>query len=200
VATTALSTAQLDEILTAQLAVAWAGEAGIDNPRLGWWQTALDEEFGGHDLFDRLLPRTGRWAALVGARRAAIAHDRWLRRQNASEPDTLRTLFHFGFAVDEQLDDRLRDLHLGGAAPHEALRGLVELLGPLDPASPHERRSFDAGRFAEWCDGHDGQGHKVTAIGRQVTDAPPAALASRLVAALAPLADAYPLPYARSAA
>ena len=41
---------EIDLILTAQLAVAWAGEKGEDR-RLGWWQTDLVSESGGNDLF-----------------------------------------------------------------------------------------------------------------------------------------------------
>jgi hypothetical protein len=72
------SAATLDMILTAQLAVAWAGEAG-DPPRLKWWRTDLASEFGGEDLFKRLLPHTWRWAVLEGAREAA-------RRRDADPP------------------------------------------------------------------------------------------------------------------
>jgi hypothetical protein len=46
--------------LTVQLVVGWAGEAG-ENPRLGWWNTDLASEFGGEDLFRRLLPNSWRW-------------------------------------------------------------------------------------------------------------------------------------------
>ena len=35
-----LSSATIDAILTAQLAVAWAGEGG-EEPRLKWWRTDL---------------------------------------------------------------------------------------------------------------------------------------------------------------
>ena len=55
-----LTTTELDFLLTAQFSVAFAGEGG-ESPRLGWWRTDLVSEFGGHDLFQRLLPAT--WAA-----------------------------------------------------------------------------------------------------------------------------------------
>lgn len=64
------TTRDLDTLLIAQLAVAWAGEGG-EEPRLGWWRSDLVSEFGGHDLFQRLLPHTWEWAALQGAREAA---------------------------------------------------------------------------------------------------------------------------------
>ncbi|PKN53851.1 MAG: hypothetical protein CVU56_29675, partial [Deltaproteobacteria bacterium HGW-Deltaproteobacteria-14] len=54
----------LDAVLTLQLAVAWAGEADTDPPRLPYWRTALSDPFGGEDLLRRLAPRTWRWAVL----------------------------------------------------------------------------------------------------------------------------------------
>jgi hypothetical protein len=41
-----LPLSDLDAALTAQFAVAWAGETG-EEPRLGWWRTDLVSEFGG---------------------------------------------------------------------------------------------------------------------------------------------------------
>ena len=61
---------ELDAALTAQLVVAWAGEGG-EEKRLGWWRCDLVSEFGGQDLFQRLLPSTWTWAVLQGAREAA---------------------------------------------------------------------------------------------------------------------------------
>lgn len=52
-----------DSILTAQFVVGWAGEKG-DEPRLGWWRCDLVSEYGGQDLFERLLPHTWQWAVL----------------------------------------------------------------------------------------------------------------------------------------
>lgn len=60
----------LDGILTLQLAVAWAGEAG-EEPRLRWWRTDLAGEFGGRDLFERLQNLV---AALVNAARTLFAY------------------------------------------------------------------------------------------------------------------------------
>ena len=70
--------AELDALLTAQIAVAWAGEGG-DEPRLGWWRTDLVDEYGGEDLFARLLPHTARWAVLQAVREAARRTDARLR-------------------------------------------------------------------------------------------------------------------------
>ena len=60
----------IDRALTSQLVVAWAGETGEEH-RLGWWRSDLVSEYGGVDLFRRLLPSTWRWAVLQGAREAA---------------------------------------------------------------------------------------------------------------------------------
>ena len=48
---------EIDRLLTVQIAVAWAGESG-EKPRLRWWKSDLVSEFGGQDLFKRLLPHT----------------------------------------------------------------------------------------------------------------------------------------------
>ncbi len=66
-----LTTLELDFALTAQLVVAFAGETGGAEPRLGWWQSDLTSEFGGVDLLRRLLPTTWRFAVLQAAREAA---------------------------------------------------------------------------------------------------------------------------------
>ena len=67
------ATTDLDLALTAQIAVAWAGEGG-EEPRLSWWQTDLVSEFGGEDLLRRLLPKTYPWAMLQAVREAEQAH------------------------------------------------------------------------------------------------------------------------------
>ena len=72
----------IDMALTSQLVVAWAGETG-EEPRLGWWRSDLVSEFGGEDLFRRLLPGTWRWAALQGAREAARRTDAELRSHDS---------------------------------------------------------------------------------------------------------------------
>jgi hypothetical protein len=117
----------LDHILTAQLAVAWAGEGG-EEPRLGWWKTDLASEFGGEDLFARLLPATWPWAVLEGAREAARRADAAGRAQHHA-PDRLLTLFHLGPELDERLSERLRDHKRSGTTPKDALPRLGALLG-----------------------------------------------------------------------
>jgi hypothetical protein len=42
----------LDERLTLQFAVAWAGESGDDQPRLRWWKTDMVSKHGGQALLD----------------------------------------------------------------------------------------------------------------------------------------------------
>src|SRR5689334_21839401 len=101
-----LTNTQLDEILALQLTIAWAGEAAGEPPRLGWWKTDLVDREGGGDLFTRLVPRTAAWAGLSLVRLAARRIDEQAREKLA-RGDALWTPFHFGFEVDEQLDDRL---------------------------------------------------------------------------------------------
>jgi hypothetical protein len=75
-------TAEVDRLLTAQLAVAWAGEGHVgEEPRLGWWRPDLTSEFGGRDLFERLLPRTYRWAVFQAVLEAARRTDAELRER-----------------------------------------------------------------------------------------------------------------------
>ncbi|MCC0179870.1 BrxE family protein, partial [Waterburya agarophytonicola K14] len=54
-----------------QFFVAWAGEGLTDPSRLNWWSTQLLDEWGGEDLFKRLLPRTFEWALLEATRQVA---------------------------------------------------------------------------------------------------------------------------------
>lgn len=177
-------------ILTAQLAVAWAGEAG-ETPRLGWWRTDLASEFGGEDLFKRLLPHTWRWAVLEGAREAAWRRDADLRGQDA-QPDGLITLFRFGFELDEHIDERLADLKRSGIPPADALPGLREVFG----------EGWSRTAFADWLAGHGNVVVTAAPGGRRLKGEPPEAvelLAKKLVAALHPLASAYPMPHYRMA-
>jgi len=99
---------EVDFLLTAQVGVAWAGEGG-EEPRLGWWRSDLASEFGGEDLFRRLLPSTWRWATLQGARAAAMRRDHEIRAHD-HDPDRLLTLFNLGFEIDERVEERLQHL------------------------------------------------------------------------------------------
>jgi hypothetical protein len=183
--THALTNAVLDQLLTEQLVVAWAGEAG-DPARLKWWRTDLASEFGGEDLFKQLLPHTWRWAVLEGAREAALRHDADMRSKDA-EADRLITLFHLGFTTDEYLAGRLADLKRAGRAPEEALPGLRE---PLS--------SWSSSSFADWVSGHGTVDIVTAPAGRRIVgDVPqsPTLLVQKLIAALHPVRDAYPLPH-----
>ncbi len=60
------ATQHLDELLELQLAVAWAGESDTEPGRLGWWRTAMCDEFGGENLMRRVGPNTGHGAGPSG--------------------------------------------------------------------------------------------------------------------------------------
>jgi len=143
-------------------------------------------EFGGEDLFKRLLPHTWDWAALQTAREAARRRDAELRAR-ASDPDQVISLFHLGFSLDERVEERLMEHKTSGAAPPLALPLLDGLLS----------ESWNRQAFETWVHIHGSGSHKPTPIGRLVKadlndlDATVAAL----VGALAPLQDEYPLPY-----
>ena len=187
---TPIPNSTLDQILTAQLIVAWAGESG-EEPRLKWWRTDLVSEFGGEDLFQRLLPHTWRWAVLQGAREAARRHDAAMRSK-AHDPDQLITLFRFGFAIDERLDERFQDLKTAGREPNKALPNLGEIIGA----------DWNREAFASWIQAHRAANAVAAPAGRRLKGAMPDSLelaTEHLVAALAPLADAYPLPHYRKA-
>jgi hypothetical protein len=180
-----LTVAALDAVLTAQIVVAWAGEAG-EEPRMRWWRSDLASEFGGEDLFKRLLPQTWPWAVLQAVRESARRRDSELRGATAS-PDELITLFHFGFSVDERLDDRLAALKATGQ-PLVALPGLQHVL-----AAGWSRQTF-----ADWLAGHGEADHRPAATGRRLVGAMPKGidlLAAKLLAGLLPLSNNYPMPH-----
>lgn len=183
----------VDLALTAQLVVAWAGETG-EQRRLGWWRTDLVSEFGGQDLFSRLLPHTWEWAVLQAAREAARRTDAELRRRD-HDPDSVLTLFHLGFERDERLEERFQAHKRSG-------QRLADALPTLARGIDSER--FDAQRFAAWARGLAGSGEAsdvmTTPLGRAIRGGVPESfeeLLGRLVGALVPLAEAYPLPHYR---
>lgn len=178
-----LPPSEIDALLTAQLAVAWAGESD----RLRWWRSELVSEFGGEDLFRRLLPHTWEWAVLQAVREAARRKDVELRGKD-HEPDRILSLFGLGFELDERLEERLFDLKRSGRRPQEALPGLKDVV----------TTRWDKARLLDWVRGHGPVDWATTPTGRRIKGAPPdapGALAKQLVAALAPLADAFPLPH-----
>jgi hypothetical protein len=179
----------IDVALTSQLVVAWAGEKGEDG-RLGWWRSDLVSEYGGEDLFRRLLPRTWRWAVLQGAREAARRKDAELRNQD-HDRDRIVSLFSLGFELDERIEERLQDLKHSGAAPDEALPGLAVV-----------RDGWHQDQFWDWVIGHGRADAVQSVVGRRLKGSPPAAvdhLVRKLVAGLAPAAETYPLPHFRRA-
>lgn len=183
-----ISASGIDYALTAQCIVAWAGETG-EVKRLGWWRSDLVSEFGGKDLFQRLLPATWEWAVLQGAREAARRKDEALRLHD-HDADRIISLFSFGFELDERLDERLQDLKRSGRAPREALLGLTDGM-ELD---------WDRTRFLDWVQGHGEAESAAVPIGRRIKGEPTSSLEQnvrRLVAALAPLSEHYPLPHFR---
>lgn len=183
-----LDPAQLDEILALQLTIAWAGEAGGEPPRLGWWKTDLVDPEGGGDLFARLVPKTAAWAGLGLVREAARLVDQ-TARDRLARGDRVWSLFHFGFAIDEALTDRLAFLRqqgqppsslgerfaVGGSWSRATLEGRLQSLGrPKVELVPNGRRVSAAG-------------------------ASPPEAARLLAAALLPLEPGYSLPYIEAA-
>lgn len=178
----------LDQILTAQLAVAWAGEGG-EEKRLNWWRSDLISEFGGEDLFRRLMPTTWQWALLQGAREAARRADAELRQRDHN-PDRIVSLYSLGFALDERLDERLQELKQARRTPPAALPDLADVITP----------TWNRAHFADWVSGHGDVETVAAPIGRRLKGEPatsPDLLVRRLVAGLLPLADRYPLPHFR---
>ena len=179
----------IDLVLTTQLAVAWAGEEGEDPKRLGWWRSDLTSEYGGHDLFSRLLPKTWEWAALQAVREAARRTDD-AGRSRHHDPDSLLTIFHLGFDVDERVDDRLAELKRSGANPAASLPGLAELTAA----------GWSARGFEDWIRGHGDSDYVKEPAGRRLKGTVSESLEvtmNRLAAACRPLSESYPLPYFR---
>jgi hypothetical protein len=180
---------EIDALLTVQIAVAWAGEKGREEPRLGWWRSDLVSEYGGQDLFQRLLPHTWQWAMLQAAREAARRRDAELRGQD-HDPDRILSLYRLGFEIDEHVEERLQGLKRSAKDPQDALPGLRDVI-----AEP-----WHAERFGDWVQGHGEVKFVKAPIGRRLTGNAPAPLdrlVRSLVAALWPLADDYPLPHYR---
>ena len=176
----------LDTILALQLTVAWAGEKAEDPQRLNWWNTDLTDERAGGDLFARLLPKTAKWAGLELVREAALRVDSAARSKLAN-PDGARTLFHFGFELDEAISDRLEHHKRHGKAPKDVFG---DTLGVTE--------TWDKKAFAGFLKEQGKATIEDTPLGRLLKklDPSPAAAARSLAAALLPLGDRYPLPHA----
>ena len=176
----------LDHILAVQISIAWAGESGGEPARLGWWASDLVDEVAGGDLFRRLAPHTHRWAALQAVREVARRADAAARKSTA-DPDQIISLFHLGFELDEQLDERLAWHKREETTPEEVLPDLFPITDALD-----------RGQLEKWLESLKCADHQVQPVGRLVKGEPPADLQSRidqLAATLLPLADRYPLPH-----
>ena len=187
--TVPIAVTDLDDILAIQLSVAWAGEGRCEPRRLGWWDTDLIDPRGGGDLMARLLPRTAAWAGLEAVREAAMRVDRKARGA-LPDPDKVRTLYFLGFAIDEQLGDRLRQLKLGGQLPSKALHVLADPLGVFDPIGYADALQALASEKA----------YTVVPAGRQMRAAlpdSPVVLVHALAACLAPFQPNYPMPFFR---
>ena len=181
----------IDRLLATQLIVAWSGETGEER-RLGWWRTDLTSEFGGKDLFRRLLPNTWEWAVLQANREAARKRDSELRQQE-NDPDRIVTLFFMGHEIDERVDERLQDLKRSSRPPLTALPALTEILG----------QDWNPKAFGDWIQGHGEGKYTTTSVGRRINGSMPESIELRiqgLVAACWPLSNHYSLPHYRSTA
>lgn len=185
-----LSGSEIDDLLAAQLIVAWAGESGgEDERRLGWWRSDLISEFGGQDLFERLLPHTWQWAMFQAVREAARRHDQQIRDQDHN-PDRLLSLFSLGFDVEERTDERLQDLKRSGQSPEECLPELKAML----------KAGWSVEAFEKWVAKRGKSDFTQQPTGRRLKGKMPESLGeatSRLIAALAPIEKAYPMPHFR---
>ena len=184
------SDADIDLLLTAQIAVAWAGERG-EEARLGWWDTDMMSEFGGEDLFKRLLPHSWDWAVVQAIREAARRHDAHLRAK-VHDPDTVVSLYRLGLTIDERADERLMQLKRRRVGPDYALPDIGKLV-----AESWRREAFQA-----WVQKHGDGKFQAAPAGRQLPGSPPDSLkqtVNQLVAALHPLGERYPLPHFRRA-
>ncbi len=172
-------------ILSLQLTVAWAGERACDPKRLDWWNTDLTDAAAGGDLFSRLLPKTGAWAGLAMAREAALRVDA-AARARLSTPDRVQTLFHFGFELDEALEDRLQHHKRRGTPPEVALE-----------AAWGVTRAWSESAFNGYLVGLGPVRTEATPAGRRLKGGAksPADTARALAAALLPFTPTYPLPF-----
>jgi len=176
----------LDRILALQISVAWAGETPDGASRLNWWRTDMIDVGAGGYLLEEMMPRTSRWASLEAALRAAIQADQQ-KRLDMAKPDAVRTLFFWGFGIDEQLSDRLREHKLHQSDPD----GVLAL--PMNISEEFSREAFEA---AVQLDPEPK--YKVVPSGRQIVEPMPGGhdrCAAKLAAALLPLSDEYPMPF-----
>jgi hypothetical protein len=182
----------LDRILALQVTVAWAGET----ERLGWWHTDLIDQGGGGYFLAELLPKTYQWAGVEAVRQCAILADRQ-KRLAIAQPDSIRTLFFWGFAVDEQLADRLKEHKQEKKSPEEEKKSLEEVLRlEIRLDAPFSSKAFEDAV----CLSSQEVSFTVTPSGRQINNPMPDGFdlcAQKLAAALLPLTNDYPMPFYR---
>lgn len=188
--TISLSQDELDLLLSLQFSVAWAGEGKCEPTRHGWWQTALVDEFDGLDLLQRIAPRTAPWAALEAVRRVATHIDAQTRT-HAQHSDSILTIFHLGFDIDELLHERLKELKLELVPPKDALPGLIGLTD-----------DWTASTWSNWLSSQKiastpfeiTPGGRFVSTTRKVTNAP-VTLVKHLIGALHTPSTNYPTPH-----
>lgn len=181
-----MSACTADLILGMQVVVAWAGEGLNELQRLGWWKTDLIDEFGGGAFFEELTPETAKWTSLEAVREAARRTEASLR-DDAAEPESIRSLYHLGHEDDSQLEDRWSDLKRENEDPAEVLEYVAMT-----------REEFDRDELEEWCESMAEVNYRSMPAGRElrgVAPDEPAELARHLVAALTPFPDDYPMPH-----
>lgn len=202
----AIASEDLDLVLMLQFLAGWAGEGLTEPPRLNWWSTQLLDEDTGGDFFKRLLPRTSEWALLEATRKVAIRVDRQ-KRTNLAQPDKVRTLFFWGFGIDEKLQERLTFHKENGGKPQDILNF------PLDIREEFEEGAFEEavktlgkqvdfkvvpeGREIKEADGRGLGGNPHERPVQEVIPESIAEIAKNLVSVLVPLADKYPMPFYR---
>ena len=145
----------------------------------------------GRNLSRRLLPSTWAWAVLQAVREAARRKDAEFRRQDHN-PDRILSLFSLGFELDEGLEERLQALKASGRTPVEALPCLVDGIEVSWNSRPLHRldKRPRPGRNCYGTSWPARQGEPPTNLDQ---------LVCRLIGALVPLAEGYPLPHYRRA-
>jgi hypothetical protein len=132
-----------------------------------------------------LAPRTAAWTSLALVRAAARRIDE-VARERVARGDLLWTPFHFGFELDEQLDDRVAYHRSHGHVPGEVLGSRYLVGAPWSKAALEALLSgLGSPKVSETP-----AGRHVGVRTSSVADAVPL-----LFAALLPFGASYPLPH-----